>query len=204
MSIKAVVFDMDGVLIDARDWHFEALNYALGIFGFEISRSSHEEEFDGLPTREKLNILSRRVGLPLSLHFLINEIKQQQTLQLAALRCRPVFQHEYILQRLRESGYKTAVATNSIRRTTMTMLQNAAVLEYLDVVVTNEDVTYAKPNPEIYLRVAELLQVSPSQMLVLEDNPNGIQSAKRAGCHVLEVRDPNFVRWDLIKGRLIP
>ena len=73
MKIQAIIFDMDGVLIDARDWHYEALNRALKIFGFEISRQDHLEHFDGLPTKAKLNLLSQDRGLPLRLHSFINE-----------------------------------------------------------------------------------------------------------------------------------
>ena len=62
--IKAVLFDMDGVLIDAKDWHYEALNRALELFGYTISRESHLSTFDGLPTRRKLEILSAAHGLP--------------------------------------------------------------------------------------------------------------------------------------------
>ena len=202
MTYKAIAFDMDGVLIDARDWHYEALNYALGVFGYNISRASHEEEFDGLPTRDKLNILSEKMGLPRSLHSLINQLKQQETLRIAAVRCRPVFQHEYLLQRLKSSGYRLAVVTNSIRRSTEMMLENASVLQFLDVVVTNEDVAEAKPHPQPYLKACELLGFAPSEVLVVEDNLNGIRSAKAAGCDVVEVRDPSFVRWSLIKDCL--
>ena len=56
-KIKAVIFDMDGVLIDAKDWHYEALNKALRLFGLEITRSEHETTYDGLPTKDKLEIL---------------------------------------------------------------------------------------------------------------------------------------------------
>ena len=63
-EIRAVVFDMDGVLIDAREWHYEALNEALELFGFTIDRESHLTRFDGLPTRDKLKALSQEKGLP--------------------------------------------------------------------------------------------------------------------------------------------
>ena len=66
--IKAVIFDMDGVLIDAREWHYEALNRALRLFGMEISRTDHLTTFDGLPTRRKLEMLSSTNGLPVELH----------------------------------------------------------------------------------------------------------------------------------------
>jgi beta-phosphoglucomutase-like phosphatase (HAD superfamily) len=64
MKITAVVFDMDGVLIDAREWHYEALNRALGHFGYTISRFDHLVTYDGLPTRHKLEMLSRERGFP--------------------------------------------------------------------------------------------------------------------------------------------
>lgn len=77
--IKAIIFDMDGVLIDAKDWHYEALNRALRLFGCEISRYDHLATFDGLPTKEKLNLLSKERHLPEKLHSFINEMKQRYT-----------------------------------------------------------------------------------------------------------------------------
>src|SRR5471032_1181815 len=114
-KIKAVVFDMDGVLIDAREWHYEALNRALNHFGFTISRYDHVVTFDGLPTRMKLEMLSREQTLPRSLHGFLNELKQLYTTEIVHARCKPVFQHEYALSHLKAAGYKLAVASNSVR-----------------------------------------------------------------------------------------
>src|SRR4051812_14635504 len=114
-SIKAVVFDMDGVLIDAREWHFEALNRALGLFGYAISRFDHLTTFDGLSTRQKLEMLSQDRGLPRGLHGFLNDLKQLYTTELVHLRCRPSFAHEYALSKLKDLGYKLAVASNSVR-----------------------------------------------------------------------------------------
>ena len=95
--IKAVVFDMDGVLIDAKDWHYIALNQALDHFGFTISRNEHLTIFDGMPTREKLALLSRERGLPTKLHKFINQLKQQFTMQITHNKCYPNFIHENLL-----------------------------------------------------------------------------------------------------------
>ena len=108
-KIKAILFDMDGVLIDAKDWHFEALNKALRLFGHEISRYDHLHSFDGLPTRNKLRMLSEEAYLPESLHGFINDMKQQYTREIIEMKCKPVFQHEYALSKLRNQGYKIAV-----------------------------------------------------------------------------------------------
>ena len=80
--IKAVIFDMDGVLIEAKDWHYEALNRALRLFGLEISYLEHLTTFDGLPTKKKLEILSVDRKLPKSLHNFINQMKQLYTMEI--------------------------------------------------------------------------------------------------------------------------
>ena len=108
-KIKAIIFDMDGVLIDARDWHYEALNKALSMFGMAISRFDHLVTYDGLPTKEKLKMLSLEKGLPGGLHSFINELKQQFTIEEVIMKCRPVFHHQYALARLKSEGYKLVV-----------------------------------------------------------------------------------------------
>ena len=134
-KIKAILFDMDGVLIDAKDWHFEALNKALRLFGHEISRYDHLHSFDGLPTRNKLRMLSVEAYLPESLHGFINDMKQQYTREIIEMKCKPVFQHEYALSKLRNQGYKIAVCSNSIRSTIENMMQKASLLQYLDLIM---------------------------------------------------------------------
>ena len=122
MTIKAVLFDMDGVLIEAKEWHYEALNRALDLFGMPISRYDHLTTFDGLPTRKKLEMLSRERGLPHQLHEFINEMKQVYTMEIVHSQCKPTFAHEYALSRLKADGYKLAVCSNSVRQTVLTMM----------------------------------------------------------------------------------
>ncbi len=198
MEIKAVVFDMDGVLINAREWHYEALNRALGLFGYSISRADHLTTFDGLPTSKKLELLTRERGLPADLHAFINEVKQLFTVEQIHMHCRPLFTHEYTLSKLKAAGYKVGLASNSIKSTIELMMQKANLASYLDVVLSNQDVTHAKPHPEMYLKAAELLKVPPAQCLVVEDNEHGIKSATAAGCHVLVVTDVNEVQLDRV------
>ena len=188
-KIQAVIFDMDGVLIDAKEWHYEALNRALALFEFHINRYEHLVTFDGLPTRDKLAMLTKDRGLPLGLHKVINELKQKYTMEIVHRECKPMFQHEYALSRLKAQGYKLALASNSVRNSVEVMMQKSGLDRFLDAMVSNEDVTKGKPDPEMYLKATELLGVSPSQCLVVEDNENGIKSARDAGCHVMVVRD---------------
>lgn len=188
-SIKAVIFDMDGVLIDAKEWHYEALNRALGLFEFHINRYEHLVTFDGLPTRDKLAMLTKDRGLPLGLHHVINNLKQKYTMEIVHRECKPTFQHEYALSKLKARGYKLALASNSVRNSVEVMMKKSGLDRFLDAMVSNEDVKRGKPDPEMYLKATELLGMKPSECLVVEDNENGIKAARDAGCHVMVVRD---------------
>jgi HAD superfamily hydrolase (TIGR01509 family) len=193
---------MDGVLIDAREWHFESLNSALGLFGFKISREEHLSTYDGLPTSVKLKKLTLERDLPERLHSIINSLKQRETMKMVAALSYPIYQHEYLLSRLKSEGYKLGLASNSIRSTVEVMLHSAGIWQYFDAIVTNEDVIHAKPAPDPYLRVCELLETPPSAVLVVEDNQHGVDSAKAAGCHVFRVRNPTDVNWANISQQL--
>jgi HAD superfamily hydrolase (TIGR01509 family) len=194
--IKAVIFDMDGVLIDAKDWHYESLNRALNHFGYNISRYDHLVTFDGLPTRKKLEMLSDEHGLPVSLHGFLNDLKQIYTTEVIHARCKPIFQHEYALSSLRNMGYKLAVASNSIRHSIELMMDKSGLKKYLDSIVSNQDVKNGKPEPEIYIKTMELLGVKPAETLVLEDNEHGIAAARAAGAHLMIIGDVTDVTLD--------
>ena len=99
---KTVLFDMDGVLIDATEWHYEALNESLEIFGFSIPRDEHLNRFNGMTTRSKLEILSEEKNLPRGLHDIISDIKQDRTLRIAARMCFPNASHLILLSSLKE------------------------------------------------------------------------------------------------------
>ncbi len=198
MQIKAILFDMDGVLIDAKDWHYEALNKALGLFGLGISRYDHLHTFDGLPTKVKLKMLSEQYYLPEELHPFINRVKQKYTIELTDLRCRPMFHHEYALSRLHRAGYRIAVCSNSIRNTIETMMQKAALREYVDLIVSNEDVKKAKPDPEMYQTAIRKFGLQPGECIVVEDNPNGIAAGRASGANVLPVATVYDVNYENI------
>lgn len=201
-SIKAVIFDMDGVLIDAKDWHYEALNRALNHFGFNITRYDHLVTFDGLPTRDKLEMLSREQGLPKMLHDFLNELKQIYTTEVVHACCKPIFQHEYALSNLKANGYKLAVASNSVRNSVELMMNKSNLSQYLDVILSNQDVTNGKPDPEIYIKGMSMLGASPSETLVLEDNEHGIASVNAAGAHLMVIEEVTDVTLDAINKRI--
>jgi HAD superfamily hydrolase (TIGR01509 family) len=103
-----------------------------------------------------------------------------------------------MLSYLQNQNFKLGLATNSIRRTTFAMLSYAGIEGFFDSVLTNEDVQNPKPHHEIYTTSARILGHNPSETLVVEDNKNGVAAARAAGCHVLEVSDPEDVHLDKI------
>jgi HAD superfamily hydrolase (TIGR01509 family) len=186
-KIKAIIFDMDGVLIEAKDWHYEALNKALNLFGMEISRYDHLVTYDGLPTKKKLEMLSNESGLPMELHEFINDIKQQYTIDIVYASCKPTFHHEYALSRLKNMGYKMAICSNSIRNTIEVMMKKASLEKYFEFYISNQDVKNGKPDPEMYNKAMYKLGLNPKECMIIEDNENGIKAAKASGAWVMEV-----------------
>jgi len=202
MKIKAIIFDMDGVLVEAKDWHYQALNRALELFGYQISRYDHLTTYDGLPTSKKLEMLSLESGLPKELHKFINEMKQIYTMEIVYSECKPRFVHEYALSKLKAKGFKLAVASNSIRNTVEVMMEKSKLVHYLDQIISASDVVKPKPDPEIYLTSIARLGLTPQECLIVEDNENGVRAARAAGAHVLVVRDIHEVNLSNIESQI--
>lgn len=201
-KIKTVIFDLDGVLIDAKEWHFEALNRALGLFGMEISRYDHLVTYDGLPTKKKLEMLTRERALPVELHDFINDLKQLYTMEMISTRCRPQFIHQFALSHLARDGYHLAVCSNSIRESVEMMLKRADLLRYIKFFLSNQDISAPKPDPEMYLKSFKKLEINPQQCLIIEDNENGLRAARDSGAHVLQVASVSEVNYNNIAKRI--
>ena len=202
MKIKAVLFDLDGVLVDATDWHYEALNRALGLFGYTIARYEHLTTYNGLPTRKKLEMLSVEKGFPRGLHSLVNRIKQKYTREEILRSCTPVFEKEFMVHQLKRDGYKLAVCSNSIRESVEMMLRASGLWELFDCVLSNEDVAKPKPDPEMYTSACQRLGIKPEEALIVEDAPHGVEAAKRSGSKLCQVTGFNEVDYARVKRSL--
>jgi len=200
--VKAVIFDMDGVLIEAKDWHYESLNKALSFFGQEISRYDHLITFDGLPTKKKLAMLSDIGDLPYDLHNLINDLKQRFTMEIIYSKCKPLFFHQYALSKLKENNFKLVVCSNSIRNTIQVMMERSDLLGFLEFFLSNQDVVNGKPDPEIYNKAIQKLGLLPNECLILEDNENGINAALASGAHLLKINSVQDVNYLNIMNKI--
>ena len=191
--IKLVVFDLDGVLVEAKNIHFEALNKAL--VQYAITWEEHLSIYDGLKTNQKLEMLHERKGLPKEYFKDIWEAKQKYTLE-ALSDLKESDQLKVCMSNLVGSGYKIACCSNSIRKTVLTVLSKLGIIEYFDLIISNEDVTNSKPHPEMYWKAMSKMTVLPEETLIVEDSPYGLLAANRAKAHVLRVGNPEEVTYN--------
>ena len=199
-QIKLVLFDLDGVLIDAKEIHYEALNKALGP-EHAISRNHHINVFDGLPTTAKLKLLSKKYGWTSHEEKRISEDKQKYTIQMIS-ELKPVKHIVMLFDYLKDRGYSIGVCTNSVRRTVLTALAKTDLMEYVDIVLSNEDVKNSKPHPEIYWKAMSMMGMLPENTLIVEDSPKGLLSAIRSNANYMRVESPDDVTISNVTAQL--
>jgi len=200
-KIKLVIFDLDGVLVEAKNLHFEALNKALGS-EYAISWKEHLSKYDGLKTNQKLEMLTKDKGLPIESHSQIWDLKQKYTLEeLRALSPNQTLQS--VMSALSEDDYKLAVCSNSIRKTVLTVLSKLGIMEFMDLIISNEDVKNSKPHPEMYWKAISMMSCLPEETLIIEDSPYGLLAASRSKSHILRVKNPKEVTYTNIFNKLI-
>lgn len=188
MTIKAVLFDMDGVLVDAKEWHYDALNLALEKKGYSaITRQEHLSTYDGLPTKDKLKKHPQTKDLSAEEHKKINDLKQELTFEVIEKSCVPNQTVLDAIKHLKDSGIKIACCSNSIRESIEMMLEKSSVIEHLEFIVSNEDVPNSKPAPDMYIKAIKDLGLTPTEVLICEDNIRGITAAMHSGAYVLEI-----------------
>lgn len=201
--IKLVIFDMDGVLVDACEWHRVALNEALKeVCDYEISLEDHYKIFNGTPTKIKLKKLSEIGVIKEELFEKIENLKQEKTVEIINRLALKRQEKIDLMKFLHSKNIKIACYTNSIRMTAELMLEKTGILQYLDLLVTNQDVKIPKPSPEGYLLCLEKLNTEIKNAIIIEDSPKGIEAARLSGCRFIQVRNPDEVTIKLIKELL--
>ena len=186
--VKLVIFDLDGVLIDSKEYHFEALNLALGK-DYALSREEHLTAYDGLPTLEKLNLISKKKGLPKNKFDQIWKDKQENTLKILKSSISKDYELIKYFQQLINAGFKIAVASNSIRNSVKIILLKLGLLEFVDIFVSNEDIFRNKPYPEMYWKCMIALGALPDNTVIIEDSVVGRQGATDSKCHLIAVEN---------------
>jgi HAD superfamily hydrolase (TIGR01509 family) len=202
--VKLIIFDMDGVLVDAKKIHYETLNQAIEQTAgkqYTISEQEHLSIYDGLKTYQKLELLTNKKELPLHYHTPIWETKQNLTLQ-ALHKIKSNLTLQSLFNALYEDGYKIAVCSNSVRKTVLTVLSKLGIISYIDYILSNEDVKNSKPHPEMYWKAMSNMGVLPEETLIIEDSPYGLRAAYNSNANVLRVKNPQEVTYTKITKKL--
>tara|TARA_B110000467_G_C18329298_1_gene491732 strand:- start:578 stop:1201 length:624 start_codon:yes stop_codon:yes gene_type:complete len=199
--IKAILYDLDGVLVDATEWHYEALNDALKeVAGFIIKRDEHITTFNGIPTMKKLEILCEQGRLNKSIFKEIWEKKQEKTFgvieKYGFMDSNKIRLHE------QTKNLRKVCVTNSIKKSALLMLEKTGQLQYMDFVISNEDVVSPKPSPEGYNAAIKKLNIKPEECMIVEDAPKGIEAAKKTNANVYEVSGFNEVTLENILTKI--
>ena len=200
---KIIIFDLDGVLVDAKEIHYDALNNALQNIDpkFVISWEDHLKKYDGMKTYDKLKLLSINKGLPLdlSLQQKIFDDKQFYTAKaLSKLKKNPDLIN--LFQELKNNGYTIACCSNSIKKTVHLVLKKLGISDFFDIKLSNESVKFAKPHPEIYWKAMSYFGATPEDTLIVEDSPTGLTAAYKSGAKVLRVKNPKDFDFDKINN----
>jgi HAD superfamily hydrolase (TIGR01509 family) len=199
-----IILDLDGVLVDARELHYEALNRALNSIDskYAISRAEHLSTYDGLPTTKKLHMLTKNKGLPKELYNDVWYKKQEMTIKIIREEMTYDGRMRGILKKLVADGHNLCVASNSIRETVKMMLLRKGLLEYIDFYYSNQDVRQPKPNTEMYLQCMIKAGVNPKDCVIVEDSHIGRRAAEESGAFLCAVIDADDVSYEKIRNTI--
>lgn len=196
---KLIVFDLDGVLVDSKVIHFNALNLALNDLDskYVISKSEQALTYEGLTTRSKLEILSKEKGLPESEYENVWKAKQSYS-ALMFLRIDRDLDLVLAISTIKKAGIKVAVASNSIRETLNNCLDSLGILSMIDYTLSNEDVNHPKPSPEIYQKCMQHFGANPQDTVIFEDSLVGQEAATNSGARLVKIENRNDLTFDRI------
>ncbi len=181
---RHVVFDLDGVIVDSEPIHERANDEYLERLGASIDEALREDMM-GRRVRELTDAIAERFGRPPDEVFAEREAIFWRLLDSCGVRAMPGL--DAAIARLSGAGLELAVATSGTRAYVDLVLERLGVRAAFAAVVSGEDVTYGKPCPDSYLRVANLLRAGPADCVALEDTFHGVAAARAAGMHAVAV-----------------
>jgi HAD superfamily hydrolase (TIGR01509 family) len=198
---KLIIFDLDGVLVDSKNIHFEALNYALKALHpvYEITKEEQENIYEGLPTKAKLNLLNKNKGLPEDKFDAVWRMKQDITSTMLSNVSKDITLIN-LIKKIKDNNINVAVASNSIKSTITKCLNGLGILNLIDYVVSNEDVSNPKPHPEMYWKTMSYFGSIAEDTVIFEDSIVGKLAAKDSGAKLIEIENRNDLNEEKINN----
>lgn len=197
--LKAVIFDMDGVMIDSEPVHYEANKRIMETFGYKLEYSYYKQ-FIGSTLTFMWETIKRDFGISneiaelnrMSEQYSENIIKENGYIEIPGV--------VQLVKMLSGAGLKLAVASSSSAHIIERVLSSLGIRDYFDVLVSGENVENPKPAPDIFLRASTLLGVEESGCIVIEDSFNGVKAAKAAKMACIGYINPHSGEQDLSKA----
>ncbi|MBI2629008.1 HAD family phosphatase [Candidatus Pacearchaeota archaeon] len=186
--IKAVLFDLDGVLVDAVKLHQKAFIEAVKPYK-EITEEYHMKYLNGIPTKKKLE----KLGFYTDLIEKINAEKQEITFKLIPEMINPIPEVLEVINEIKKLQIPFCVCSNSIRKSTELLLLHGGV-DGFQFIISNQEVINPKPDPEMYLKAIERLKLDKSEILIVEDSPVGMEAANKSGANVCQIKNPSDIK----------
>lgn len=200
--LKAVIFDMDGVLVDSEPIHFEVDKQVLKKCGFD-GNYNVLSAYIGISNPEMWKDLKEKYNLALSVEELIKLQYDLKIKILHEIKIQPIEGIKDLLNTLKQNKIITAVASSSPRYFIEAMLKKTGIMEYFSVILSGEEVQKGKPQPDIFVKAAELLNVNPQECIVIEDSASGVKAALSAGMKCIGYVNLNSGSQDLSKASAI-
>ncbi len=184
-NINAVIFDMDGIIVDSEPWQMKAFNLTLKPFNISLS----EEDFIkliGIRSIENFKQLKKKYNLPVSAEEL-TETKNNYYKTILKNEIKPREGLIELLNFLFKNSYKIAVASGSIKKDVIDTLELLDIKHFFRVILSGDDVKEGKPDPEIFIKTADKLKIPYNECLVIEDSQTGVYAANAAGMQVIAI-----------------
>ncbi|MEV6265242.1 HAD family phosphatase [Streptomyces sp. NPDC051784] len=192
LPAPAVIFDLDGTLIDSEPNYYEAGRRLLARHGVEDFSWENHTRFIGIGTRETLTVLREEYGIEAPVEELL-ACKNALYLELAGSSTAAFPEMRVLVERLHGRGVPMAVASGSSGAAIEATLAVTGLREYLPVLVSAEEVAHGKPAPDVFLEAARRLGVAPDSCVVLEDAVPGVKAARAAGMRCVAIPDAEVV-----------
>ena len=189
IMIKAVIFDMDGLLIDSEMISYKCYRDFLKSYGFEFTLKEYIKDYSGKQLITSLNYIKDHYQLNYDIEKAIDIFHEYEAkyIEEDGVELKPGAKE--LLKYLKEHHYKTIIATSSREKRAQSLLEKHQVMQYMDDIVYGFEVEHGKPAPDIFLKACEKLDVLPNEALVLEDSEAGIDSAYQAHIPVICIPD---------------
>ena len=200
---KLICFDLDGVLVDSMDWHFDALNAAIyEACGFYMSKKDHDLTYKGLPTKRKIEMLIEAKLLPPEKAGDIESLKAKHFAEIIKIKLKPDPKNIRLMAECKSDFLNVAVVSNCNKFNSTLLLGGLDLLDRIDYLVTSSDVVVGKPSPEGYYKAMLHFGAQPSETLIIEDSPVGLKAAYASGAMIMPVEGPDDVTWQRISEYL--